>query len=475
MRLTITGASGLIGRPLVEALRARGDDVTILSRDPQRGVTWDPLSEPAPVEALAGRDAVIHLAGENVAQRWTDKAKRSIRESRVIGTQALLEGLRAAEDPPRRARQRIGGRLLRRSRRRGARRGSADPGERLAGRRLRRLGGRRPRGARPSGCASAPCGPASSSAPNGGALAKMLPPFRVGLGGPVAGGDQYMPWIHLDDVVGMYLAALDGPGWTGPVNATGPAPVTNREFSKALGRALHRPAIAPVPGLAVRLLFGEMSEIVTGGQRAVPRRAAELGYDYATPSSTPPSPTCCTGPADPPPAPGARWWLVARGLRVRFPACRDPSDHVLKSPGRCGRSSEHEKTSRPLRITGLLASRPALCLLGRAATALANTSHAGWPPITGMLLINKYDQSRPLDGRPGSDPFDGTDYSASVPDRRHALLLRSRRDPRPVRRRTRTTTASTCSALEAAEAALVASSSCRCRAPTARSASPAPR
>jgi uncharacterized protein (TIGR01777 family) len=278
VRVTITGASGLIGRPLVEALRARGDEVTILSRDPQRGVTWDPLSEPAPAEALSGRDAVVHLAGENVAQRWTESAKRSIRQSRVIGTQALIEGLRAADPRP--------GILVSAS----AVGYYGDRGDEVldeesapgtdwlagvcvdweaAAAEATSLGMR---------VCSLRTGVVLSR--TGGALAKMLPPFRLGLGGPVAGGDQYMPWIHLDDIVGLYLAAIDASAYTGPINATGPTPVTNRDFSKALGRALHRPAVAPVPKLAVRALFGEMSEIVTGGQRAVPRRAAELGYEF---------------------------------------------------------------------------------------------------------------------------------------------------------------------------------------------------
>ena len=106
----------------------------------------------------------------------------------------------------------------------------------------------------------------------------MLPPFRAGVGGPVAGGRQYMPWIHLDDLVGIYLAALDGDDWSGPVNASAPEPVTNKEFSKALGRALHRPAFAPVPAFALRILYGEMAEIVTDGPagRAQARPRARL-------------------------------------------------------------------------------------------------------------------------------------------------------------------------------------------------------
>jgi uncharacterized protein (TIGR01777 family) len=108
----------------------------------------------------------------------------------------------------------------------------------------------------------------------------MLPFFKLGIGGPVAGGDQYLSWIHVDDVVGIYLAAVDGEAWTGPVNATAPHPVTNKAFAKALGRVLHRPAIAPVPALAVKALYGEMAEIVTTGQRAVPARLTELGYAF---------------------------------------------------------------------------------------------------------------------------------------------------------------------------------------------------
>lgn len=115
----------------------------------------------------------------------------------------------------------------------------------------------------------------------GGALARMLPFFQLGVGGPVAGGRQWLSWVHADDLVALYLAALDDPAWSGPFNATAPEPATNRDFSHALGRALHRPAVAPVPGLAVRALYGEMAEIVVTGQRAVPRRALERGFRFA--------------------------------------------------------------------------------------------------------------------------------------------------------------------------------------------------
>ena len=117
----------------------------------------------------------------------------------------------------------------------------------------------------------------------GGALASMLTPFRLGVGGPVAGGRQYIPWIHADDLVGLYLRALDDEGWSGAYNGSAPEPVTNKAFSRALGRALHRPAVAPVPAFALRLLYGDMASIVTSGQRAVPARLTELGYEFKHP------------------------------------------------------------------------------------------------------------------------------------------------------------------------------------------------
>jgi hypothetical protein len=277
----MTGASGLIGRPLAAALRARGDEVTVLSRDPQRGITWDPLSDPAPPEALSGRDAVIHLAAENLAQRWTAKAKRLIRDSRVIGTEHLLAGIAAASPRPRIL---VSASAVGYYGDRGdepldetAAAGDDWPAELCVDWEAAAAAGTE-LGLR---VCMLRTGVVLSS--DGGALAKMLPPFRAGVGGPVAGGRQYMSWISLDDVVGLYLAALDNDGYRGPVNATAPDPVTNAEFSKALGHALHRPAIAPVPKAAVRLLFGEMSQIVTGGQRVLPQRAIALGYEFQHP------------------------------------------------------------------------------------------------------------------------------------------------------------------------------------------------
>ena len=289
MRVTLTGASGLIGTRLVRALSARGDDVTVLSRDPEKasgalGVRterWDPNAAPAPAAALAGRDTVVHLAGERVDQRWSEGAKRAIAASRKTGTRNLVAGLRAAEPRP-------GALVCASAVGYYGPRGdevldeSAAPGrDFLAG--VCVAWEREAARAEELGMRVVRVRTGVVLDRGGGALARMLTPFKLGAGGPVAGGGQYMPWIHADDLVGIYLAAIDGADWSGPVNASAPEPVTNRTFSKALGRALHRPAVAPIPAFALRLLYGDMAVIVTEGQRAVPRRALDLGYAFAHP------------------------------------------------------------------------------------------------------------------------------------------------------------------------------------------------
>jgi uncharacterized protein (TIGR01777 family) len=270
MRVTVTGASGLIGSPLVAALQARGDDVTTVST---RGEI-DP-------QALAGRDAVVHLAGEPVAQRWSDDARRRIRESRELGTRRLVEAIAQADPRPAAliSASAVGYYGPHGDEPLGE---DAPPGQDFLGQ-VCVAWEREAQRAEELGLRVVRVRTGVVLDKHGGALGKMLLPFRLGVGGPVAGGRQYMPWIHLDDVVGIYLAAIDGEDWSGPVNATAPEPVTNQEFSKALGRALHRPAVAPIPGAAIRALYGAMAEIVTEGQRAVPREAQRLGYAFRHP------------------------------------------------------------------------------------------------------------------------------------------------------------------------------------------------
>src|SRR5215212_3830809 len=218
MRVAVTGATGLIGRRVVAVLRDRGDEVVTLSRSPGLGaVVWDPLTGPAPAEALAGSDAVVHLAGENIAQRWTAAAKERIRASREIGTRNLVAGLRAAEPRP--------GVLVSASAvgYYGAHGDepvpeSTPPGtDFLAG--VCVVWEREAAAAEELGMRVARMRTGVVLDKGGGALARMLPFFRLGIGGPVAGGRQYLPWIHIDDLVGVYIAAVQNPAWTGPVNA----------------------------------------------------------------------------------------------------------------------------------------------------------------------------------------------------------------------------------------------------------------
>ena len=297
MRIIVTGATGLIGAAVVRSLRDRGDQVVALSRDSDRARqklgpevechSWaDPKVEPPPAAALEDADAVIHLLGEPIAQRWTREAKREILDSRVLGTRSLVAGIRALP-------------------------ASARPSVLVSQSATGYYG---PRGDEPVD-ESAAAGDdflavvstawereASAAhdllrlaiprmgvvlADGGGALAKMLPPFRLGVGGPVAGGRQYVPWIHLDDAVGALLRCADDGQASGPVNLTAPHPVTNAELSKALGRVLHRPAVAPVPAAAVKLLYGEMAATVLTGQRVVPTRLVELGYEFKFPEVEP--------------------------------------------------------------------------------------------------------------------------------------------------------------------------------------------
>jgi uncharacterized protein len=288
MRVTVTGATGTIGRAVIGELAARGDDVTALSRNPAGAgldvetLGWpDPKQERPPAGAFRGRDAVVHLLGETVAQRWSDEAKREIRESRVRSTRNLATALAALpeEERPRT--------LVSQSASgwygpRGSERLAEDePGGRdfLAG--VVRDWEAEARKAPAMRVVLTRTGVVLSQ--GGGALDRMLPFFKLGIGGPVAGGGQYVPWVHLDDVVGAMIFCLDTEAASGPVNVTAPEPVTNKELSKTLGRVLRRPAIAPVPALAVRTLYGEMATIVTTGQRAVPGRLMELGYEYRRP------------------------------------------------------------------------------------------------------------------------------------------------------------------------------------------------
>ena len=297
MRIAVTGATGMLGSALVRALVERGDEVTALSRNAERarkalGVsaeTWaDPEADQPPLDALRGRDGVVHLLGEVIAQRWSDEAKREIRDSRVLSTRNLVAAL---SELPAEERPRV---LVSQSAvgwygHRGDEpvdESTEQPGDDFLAQ-VTADWEVEARHAQDFGIRVVLTRTGVVLSDSGGALEKMLPFFKAGIGGPVAGGRQYVPWVHVDDVVGATVFALDNDAVSGPVNVTAPEPVTNKELSRTLGRVLRRPAFAPVPALAVKALYGDMAEIVTTGQRAMPGRLTELGYSFRQPELEP--------------------------------------------------------------------------------------------------------------------------------------------------------------------------------------------
>ena len=291
MKITLTGGSGFIGRRLIKMLAGNGHTVHILSRHAGTNLppgvklsVWNALKSEPPAEPLESADAVIHLAGEPVAQRWTAEARQKIRDSRVQGTSHLIHALSTisqrpevlvsasaigiygsrgdeilSEDSP------TGDGFLADVCREWEK--EADLAESLGIRVVKlRIG--------------------IVLDKNGGALAKMLPAFRNFAGGRMGSGKQWMSWIHLQDLAGLFLHAVQNPV-RGVLNGTAPNPVTNAEFTRTLAAALHKPALLPVPAFALRALFGEMSEVLTGSQRVLPKAAQSSGFTFRYPELGP--------------------------------------------------------------------------------------------------------------------------------------------------------------------------------------------
>lgn len=296
MRVFVTGGTGLVGGLLVKKLRERGDQVVALSRRPDAAtllgdgvtvITGDPTTPGPWMDAVANCDAVVHLAGEGVFnRRWSQEFKDLIYSSRIKSTDNIVAALGkapAASLPDGRGSSRVlinasaigyygphGDEELTESSLAGndflakvcldwekAAQAATVHGVRVV---LLRTG--------------------IVLDNTGGPLTKMLTPFKMFVGGPIAGGRQYMSWIHREDEVGLILLALDHPEMNGPLNATAPNPVTNREFSTALGKALGRPSFLPTPGFALKITLGQVAEIITTGQRVLPRKAQEAGYVF---------------------------------------------------------------------------------------------------------------------------------------------------------------------------------------------------
>lgn len=286
MKIVIAGGTGFLGQPLAAALAAAGHTPVLLSRrldrpSAFRTVAWTPDGSTGPWAAdINGAGAVVNLAGESIAaRRWTDKQKHRILDSRVRATASLVAAISTANEPPPTF---VSGSAV----------GYYGP-----------LDDREVTEDSPAGrdflaqvCVrwETEAMKATSArtrvvcirtgivlARDGGALPRMLLPFWVGAGGPVGSGRQYWPWIHRQDWIDLVRFAIDSPAVNGALNATGPQPLPNREFARALGRAMHRPAVLPTPGFALKLMLGEMADgLLLAGQRALPAKATRLGYRF---------------------------------------------------------------------------------------------------------------------------------------------------------------------------------------------------
>lgn len=287
MKILITGSSGLVGTALLPSLKAKGHQVQRLVRsapDKAAGeIEWNPERRMMSADSLEGAEAVIHLAGENVAEgRWTDEKKKRIRESRVKGTQLLSETLAQLHSKPQTLISASaigfygdrGDEVLTEQSASGsdflsevcrewelATKAAAQAGIRVANLRF---------------------GVILSA--EGGALKKMLTPFKLGLGGKIGSGKQYISWITLDDAIGAIAFALETESLRGPVNVVTPQPVTNLEYTKTLGRVLSRPTVFAVPAFGARLAFGEMADaLLLSSQRVEPARLKEAGFEFQYP------------------------------------------------------------------------------------------------------------------------------------------------------------------------------------------------
>jgi uncharacterized protein len=291
MKFLVSGATGLIGQKLCKRLQAEGHHIVILSRSLEKGqklgfetFIWQPEAAPPPAAALEGVDVVVHLAGEHIAAgRWTTEHKRRIRDSRVLSTRNLVAGLRAAATKPKAL---VCASAIGFYGNRGAEKltEQSTPGtgfltevcqeweaEAAAARELNMR------------VAQVRIGVVLAAPDDGGALQQMLPAFKLGLGASLGDGTQWFPWVHVEDVVGVFHHAIFNEKVIGPINAVAPNAVTNAEFTETLASVLHRPAIFAAPSFLLRLGLGEMADLLLGSTRVIPEVAMATGYEFKYP------------------------------------------------------------------------------------------------------------------------------------------------------------------------------------------------
>ncbi len=297
MRVFVTGGTGLVGKRLVKHLRDRGDTVVVLSRRPSAAremfgagievVDGDPMKTGPWMEAVGPCDGVIHLAGENIfSRRWNAALKQLLVDSRIQSTANVVQAIgKAPNRPDGTPKVLVNASAIGWYGPRGDEELTEDtpPGDDFMAV-LCVDWEKQAREAEKFGVRVAMVRVGIVLDKEGGALAKLLTPFKLCVGGPVGSGRQYMSWIHHADMVGIFVFALDTPAAIGPINGTAPNPVTNKQFGKALGRALHRPAFMWTPGFMLRLMLGQVAQIITTGQRVIPKRTMALGYQYRFPN-----------------------------------------------------------------------------------------------------------------------------------------------------------------------------------------------
>ncbi len=288
MNVTLTGATGFLGKHIVAGLLEAGHRPHLLGRNPPANLPpgvafslWRSTAVDPPREALQSANAIIHLVGEPVAQRWSPEVKSRIRSSRVAGTLQLAEALAAMPNKPQVVVSASAIGIY-------GERGddilteSSPPGQGFLAdvcREWERSADR----IEVLGIRAVKLRIGIVLGKGGGALDKMLPPFRLGAGGKLGSGRQWMSWIHIDDIAGLFRFAIENPTLSGPVNATAPSPVTNAAFTRELAHSIHRPAFFPVPEFALRALYGEMASMVLASQRVLPNAAEAAGYSFRYP------------------------------------------------------------------------------------------------------------------------------------------------------------------------------------------------